>query len=172
MELRNIVGAGDTLVPWCHAAMVRTPGRVGTMAAEDPASVGECALITLCAFARVVTATDFTPGSCVSCPVRSVYWWAKACGDRGPVTKGLGCALPVIWQRLGLHMGRCGGCATCEAPDIDVFADGIPPDSGILTGGLAGEFVVLDAGQGRVVSKQHDHQGLVLCQLEPHGRLE
>ena len=60
---------------------------------------------------------------------------------------------------------------TFEAPDVDVFTDGIQPDRGILTGGLAEEFVVLDAGRGRVVSKQHDHQGLVLCQLDPHGRL-
>ena len=36
----------------------------------------------------------------------------------------------------------------CEAADVDVFTDGIPPDRGILSGRLTEELVVLDTKSG------------------------
>ena len=52
-----------------------------------------------------------------------------------------------------------------KGPYVDVLLQSIPTEGRVLAGCHAKELVVSEAGIGRVVSKKHDNQSLVLGQL-------
>ena len=136
--------------------------RVWTLAVLVSTHMGEDAVIPFGALGRVESLAymyffaSCGVGNSVSGLGDSVRGWFRcsAACDGGFVTKG------VHWFLSLLN----------ECPDIDVFLDGIPSQSGGLCSRSPEEVIVVDALQlSLVVGEEHHHEGLVFGKLQCCG---
>ena len=139
--------------------------RVWTLAVLVPTHMGEDAVIPSGALSRVESLAYFFAscgvGSSVSGLGDSVRgllwcgsnWWPETACDGGFVTKG------VRWFLSVLN----------ECPNVDVFFNSIPPQSGILCSRSPEEVIIVDALLCLVVGEEHHHEGLVFGKLQCCG---